>query len=50
MDFNTQLEIEEEAKAQLASLWGTFRRRCTDAGWDLSGSELQTLGYEIELA
>ena len=50
IDLNDQLEIEAKAKTQLESLWGQFQQSCSDAGWDLSKSELQTLGYEIEVA
>jgi hypothetical protein len=49
LDSKNQLEIEEEAKVRLKSMWGKFRRSCNHAGWDLSRSELQTRGYEIEV-
>jgi hypothetical protein len=49
MDFKNQLEIEAEAKFLLKSMWEKFLRSCTHAGWDLSRSELQTRGYEVEV-
>eukprot|EP00536_Pseudo-nitzschia_multiseries_P006219 jgi/Psemu1/192669/e_gw1.130.125.1 len=49
MNLATQIEIEAEAKSSLESAWGAFVTSCTDAGWDLSGSELQTLGYEVKV-
>jgi len=49
MDLTSQIEIEAEAKSLLESSWENFVASCADAGWDLAGSELQTLGYEVKV-
>ena len=49
IDYSSQFEIEAETKVLLKSLWGKFHRDCSEAGWDLSRSELQSRGYEIEV-
>ena len=49
MDFKSQLEIEAEAKVRFKSMWEKFLRSCTHAGWDLTRSELQTRGFEVEV-
>jgi len=49
MDFKSQLKIEAETMVLFKSMWKKFDRSCTLAGWDLSKSELQTNGYEVEV-
>jgi len=49
VDFKSQLEIEAEAKVRFKSMWEKFLRSCTHAGWDLTRSELQTRGFEVEV-
>ena len=49
INIKSQLNIESEAKHQLESMWNEFLEGCTGAGWDLTRSELQTKGYEIEI-
>ena len=48
-DLASQLEAEAEVILLLESTWGAFAASCTDAGWDLSRSELQTHGYEVKV-
>mmetsp|Transcript_11752 Transcript_11752/g.24837 ORF Transcript_11752/g.24837 Transcript_11752/m.24837 type:complete len:554 (-) Transcript_11752:1667-3328(-) len=48
-DLASQLEVEAEVILLLESKWGAFAASCTDAGWDLSRSELQTHGYEVKV-
>ena len=48
-DYESQLEMEAEAKTRLKSIWMEFLRSCTRAGWDLSRSELRTRGYEVRV-
>lgn len=49
VDYASQLEIEGEGKSLLASIWESFWKRCSEAGWDLTRSELRTRGYEVQV-
>ena len=49
MDLKSRLEVEAETKTLLESTWGEFLKSCTDAGWNLRRSELQTQGYEVKV-
>jgi hypothetical protein len=41
--------VEGEAESELEATWEIFQGRCRAAGWDLSKTELKTLGYEVEV-
>ena len=40
---------EEEAAQDVDEAWGKFAARCMIAGWDLSATEIQTRGFEIQI-
>jgi hypothetical protein len=42
-------ELEAKTESLLETSWNDFVSFCTDAGWDLSRSELETRGYEIQI-
>ena len=43
------LSAEAIANEQLESTWNSFSQACRESGWDLSKTELQSHGYELEL-
>jgi hypothetical protein len=43
------LTAESIAREELQRSWGTFSQSCREAGWDLSKTELQSHGYELEV-
>lgn len=45
----TRTIIDGEAQSELEAAWDMFQGRCRAAGWDLSKTELKTLGYEVEV-
>jgi hypothetical protein len=46
---NDTISTEAIVKEQLHQTWDSFVLACETAGWDLSKTELQTQGYELEL-
>ncbi|KAG7338323.1 Vitamin B6 photo-protection and homoeostasis domain containing protein [Nitzschia inconspicua] len=42
-------EISKETEQNLETDWSDFTTLCKNAGWDLSRSELDTQGYEIQV-
>ena len=49
LGYETQLELEAEAKSRLQSMWKELLTSSARAGWDLSRSELRTRGYEVKV-
>ena len=43
-------DAEQQSQTELHEAWGIFQRSCFNGGWDLSRTELQTLGYEVHFA
>lgn len=43
----TRMIGEGESQSELEAAWEMFQGRCRVAGWDLSKTELKTLGYEV---
>lgn len=42
--------IEREMQNKMSVAWPTFQTACNVAGWDLTKTELRTLGYEMALS
>ena len=43
-------DAEAKARAELDASWAKFQSSCSNHGWDLSKTELQTLGYEVMIS
>lgn len=43
------MSAEANANEQLETTWNDFANSCRQSGWDLSKTELQSHGYELEL-
>ena len=43
-------DAELKARVDLDKMWERFQTSCFNKGWDLSKTELQTLGYEVTIA
>lgn len=46
-DLQTRLEVEAQTQIALDMAWEDFLAQSTEAGWDITRSELQTSGFEI---
>lgn len=47
---DTLIDVEEQANDNVGTAWNLFQAGSEVAGWDLSRSEIQTLGFEISTA
>jgi hypothetical protein len=47
--WNDLQKLEAQTEGVLETTWRDFVTFCTDAGWDLNRSELETRGYEVQI-